>query len=180
MKLVETPDPKGDGGWWARSPLAHGVPDPPRRRAGTYGTLSAPTVELGNSTTVSPPVGGREKASVRAGGRRRRNSQRPGGNGRDRVKVRQGKPNKMLVNRGSEESRGRQLSCWCALRSLRLLCPTRVVRPNWKAECVERRPLRLERGKGCEALPIATLHPHTHAPAGRTQSVAVDAATRRH
>lgn len=30
--------------------------------------------------------------------------------------------------------------------------------PNWKAECVERRTLRLERGKDCKALPIAT-HP---------------------
>src|SRR4030095_14654672 len=28
--------------------------------------------------------------------------------------------------------------------------------PNWKAECLERGPLGLERGKGCKALPIAT------------------------
>jgi hypothetical protein len=27
----------------------------------------------------------------------------------------------------------------------------------WKAAGVERRPLRLERGKGCKALPIATI-----------------------
>jgi len=105
VKLVETPDPKWDGGWCARPPLAHVVPDTTRRRAGTYGTLSAPAVELGNSNTVAPPVGGRENASVRDGGRRRRSSQMPGYNGRDRVKVRQGKLNKMIVNRGSEESR---------------------------------------------------------------------------
>src|SRR4030095_2242614 len=34
--------------------------------------------------------------------------------------------------------------------------PSRVDRPNWKAECAETCLLRLERGKGCEALPIAT------------------------
>jgi len=33
--------------------------------------------------------------------------------------------------------------------------PIRVVWPNWKAECGETRLLRLERGKGREALPIA-------------------------
>ena len=60
------------------------------------------------------------------------------------------------------------------MRSLRLLCPTRVVRPNWKAECVERRPLRLERGKGCEALPIATFHPPPSPHAGRTPAHAAD------
>src|ERR1700756_3599977 len=47
-------------------------------------------------------------------------------------------------------------NCWCTLQSLRLICPTRVVRPNWKAECVERRPLRLEGGKDCKVLPILT------------------------
>src|SRR5262249_16112425 len=31
-----------------------------------------------------------------------------------------------------------------------------VDRPNWKAECAETCLLRLERGKGCKALPIAT------------------------
>ena len=36
------------------------------------------------------------------------------------------------------------------------ICPTRVVQPNWKAECVERRPLRLEWGKDCKVLPILT------------------------
>jgi len=156
VKRVETPGPKGDGGWCARPPLAHVVPETTRCRAGTYGILSAPAVELGNSNPVVPTLVGRENASVRAGGRRRRSSQPPSGNGWDRVKVRQGKLNKMIVNRGSEESRCWQLYCWCTWRSSRLLCPTRVVRPNWKAECVERRPLRLEGGKDCKVLPILT------------------------
>src|SRR4051794_35410207 len=38
-------------------------------------------------------------------------------------------------------------------KSIRL---SRVDRSNWKAECAETCLLRLERGKGCEALPIAT------------------------
>jgi hypothetical protein len=54
VKLVETPDPKRDGGWYAGPPPAYVVPDTTRRRAGTYGTLTAPAVELGNSTTVLP------------------------------------------------------------------------------------------------------------------------------
>ena len=54
VKLVETPDPKRDGGWCARPPLAHVVPNTTRRRAGTYGILSAPAVELGNSNIVLP------------------------------------------------------------------------------------------------------------------------------
>ena len=105
VKLVETPDPKWDGGWCARPPLAHVVPDTTRRRAGTYGTLTAPVVELGNSKPVAPTLVGRENASVRAGGRRQRSSQTPRCNGGDRVKVCQGKLNKMLVNRCSKESR---------------------------------------------------------------------------
>ena len=52
VKLVETPDPKWDGGWCARPPLAHVVPYTTRRRAGTYGTLAALAVELGNSKPV--------------------------------------------------------------------------------------------------------------------------------
>ena len=42
------------------------------------------------------------------------------------------------------------------LRRRRRIRPSRVDRPNWKAECAETCLLRLERGKGCEALPIAT------------------------
>jgi hypothetical protein len=42
------------------------------------------------------------------------------------------------------------------LRRQRRIRPSGVDRPNWKAECAETCLLRLERGKGCEALPIAT------------------------
>jgi hypothetical protein len=42
------------------------------------------------------------------------------------------------------------------LRRQRRIRPSGVDRPNWKAECAETCLLRLERGKGCKALPIAT------------------------
>ena len=60
-----------------------------RRRGGRYGSLVSLVLELGNSHTASPTVVGHDNASVRAGGRRRRSSQTPRGNGGDRVKVRQ-------------------------------------------------------------------------------------------
>ena len=44
------------------------------------------------------------------------------------------------------------------LRRQRRIRPSGVDRPNWKAECAETCLLRLERGKDCKALPIATLH----------------------
>ena len=46
---------------------------------------------------------------------------------------------------------------WCTSPPPRRIRPSRVDRSNWKAECAETCLLRLERGKGCEALPIATL-----------------------
>ena len=61
--------------------------------------------ELGNSNTVYPTGVGRENASVRTGGRRRRSSLMPRCNGEDMVKVRQGKPVKKEVNGRREESR---------------------------------------------------------------------------
>src|SRR5712692_6673099 len=93
----------------AYSPAVHPAESRQLRAAPTY--LS---VELGNSCTASPAKAGRENASVQDGGRRRRRSPTLGGNGQDMVKVRQGKPNKKIVNRCSKESRGRQLGCWCA------------------------------------------------------------------
>ena len=63
------------------------------------------TAELGNSNAVYPTVVGREKASVRTGGRRRRSSPMPRCNGEDMVKVRQGKPVKKEVNGHREEGR---------------------------------------------------------------------------
>src|SRR5262245_46261381 len=56
--------------------------------------------------------------------------------------------------------RGRQMTAFEAgapLRRQRRIRPSRVNRPNWKAESAETCLLRLERGKGCKALPIATL-----------------------
>ncbi len=45
---------------------------------------------------------------------------------------------------------------WCTSQPPWRIRPFRVHRPNRKAECAETCPLRLERGKGCKALPIAT------------------------
>jgi hypothetical protein len=61
--------------------------------------------ELGNSNAVCPTAVGREHASVRTGGRRRRSSPTPRCNGEDMVKVRQGKPVKKEVNGRREEGR---------------------------------------------------------------------------
>jgi hypothetical protein len=61
--------------------------------------------ELGNSNAVCPTAVGREHASVRTGGRRRRSSPTPRYNGEDMVKARQGKPVKMEANGRREEGR---------------------------------------------------------------------------
>src|SRR5262249_18512111 len=56
--------------------------------------------------------------------------------------------------------RGKQMMVprgWCTSQPPWRIRPFRVHRPNRKAECAETCPLRLERGKGCKALPIATL-----------------------
>src|SRR6516225_1812763 len=55
--------------------------------------------------------------------------------------------------------RGKQMMVprgWCTSQPPWRIRPFRVHRPNWKAECAETCLLRLERGKGCKALPIAT------------------------
>jgi hypothetical protein len=80
----------------------------------------------------------------------------PRWNGEDMVKVRQGKPVKREANGCSEEDRGRSFEAGAPLNRLRRIRPSRVDRPNQKAECTETCLLRLERGKGCKALPIAT------------------------
>ena len=48
---------------------------------------------------------------------------------------------------------------WCALGWMFYpsACTFSVAGSNWKAVCVERRPYRLEGGKGREVLPILTL-----------------------
>jgi hypothetical protein len=51
-------------------------------------------------------------------------------------------------------------------------------RPNWKAECAETCLLRLERGKGCKALPIATLPWALGKPACGETSAGVSIGTR--
>src|SRR5882672_9921196 len=73
------------------------------------------------------------------------------------VKVCQGKPVKREANGGREEGRGQSSEAGAPLRRQRRIRPSRVDRPNWKAECAETCLLRLERGKGCKALPIATM-----------------------
>jgi hypothetical protein len=127
---------------------------PPGVQEAATGFFSLP-VELGNSVLVSPTYVGRENASGRDGGRRRR-SQRPGCHGLDRVKDRQGTP----VKKGSKRmERGKQMTVlwdWCASPSATANLPFRSPQANWKAECDESRPLRLEGGKDCKVLPILT------------------------
>jgi len=115
--------------------------------------------ELGNSHTTLPSYG-RETASVRRGGRRRRSSRMPGCNGQDRVKVRQGKPTQRQTNGWRTECRWREASIsppgapFDRQRSIR---PWQVGRPNWKAACREIGLRGLERGKDRKVLPIATV-----------------------
>ena len=130
-----------------------------RRRGGRYGLLLALALELGNSHTAVPTSVGCENASTRAGGRRRRSSQTPGCNGLDRAKVHQA--------RGTETAL--QTRTWGKFTMSSLLSYKRphgfgrvtvkksgLKSSRWKAGCVERRMSGLERGKGREALPIAT------------------------
>lgn len=135
---------------------AHVVPYTARRTGGSYGFRQSLPVELGNSDTVLPTPVGRDNASVRDGGRRRRSSQTLCCNGMDRVKVRQGKP----VKKGSQRiQRGKQMTVlrdWCASPSATTHLPFRSPQANRKAECGESRPLRLEGGKDCKVLPILT------------------------
>src|SRR5919108_6027503 len=130
-----------------------------RRRGGRYGLLSALALELGNSRTALPTSVGCENASTQAGGRRRRSSQMPGCNSPDKAKVRQA--------RGTETAL--QTRTWGKFTMSSLLSYKRphgfgrvTVKKSGlkssagKAGCVERRMSGLERGKGREALPIAT------------------------
>jgi hypothetical protein len=95
---------------------------------------------------------GRENASVRDGRRRRRSSPTPSCNGKDTVKVRQGKLHKMHAN-----GRGRESRCWqAAMRPAGAPCcrqrqvrSGRVLQSNWKAECRETGLLRVRREARC-------------------------------
>src|SRR5712692_4530709 len=74
---------------WVLSPMS-ATPWPARRKAGSYGLLSLLDRKSGNAHTASARKS-RENASGRESGRRRRSSQMPFCNGRDMVKVRQGR-----------------------------------------------------------------------------------------
>src|SRR5262249_53545091 len=94
--------------------------------------------ELGNSNAVYPTAVGREHASVRTGGRRRRSSPRPRCNGEDMVKVRQGKPVKKEVNGRREEGRWRPFAAGAPLRRQRRIRPSRVAGPTGKRSARKR------------------------------------------
>jgi len=88
--VAETPQRQQGRAEGLRSP--HGgrrCPPSARRRGGRYGWRSSLAVALGNSHTACPTSGGHDHARVRAGGRRRRRSQRPRWNDGERVQVRQ-------------------------------------------------------------------------------------------
>src|SRR6266446_2175211 len=65
------------------------VPKAPGVEEAATGCCMSVVLELGNSHTASPTMGGHENASVREGGRRRRRSLRLGCHGLDTGKVRQ-------------------------------------------------------------------------------------------
>jgi hypothetical protein len=135
-----------------------------RRRGGRYGLLSSLTLALGNSSTAYPTLVGHDNASGRAGGRRRRSSQTPRCHDGDRVKVCQAwcpAPPEHTRTWGMFPKGSR-----CATSDLMAVAGSRHRRAGlkpscWKAECVERRPLRLEGGKDCKVLPILTIR-HRH------------------
>ena len=106
VQVADTPGPKWEGGGHAGSFLPlWAVPDPlgvEQAATGRYHVSYGGTGELRHRCA---PAVGRENASVRDGGRRRRSSQTPGCNGQDMVKVRQGKPDKREANGRREESR---------------------------------------------------------------------------
>jgi hypothetical protein len=142
-----------------------------RRRGGRYGLLSALALELGNSQTTLPTAVGHDNASARAGGRRRRSSQRPGCNGPDTVKVRQvwcTEPTSHTQTWG-KFTMGSLVSYKRPQGFGRVTVKKSGPKPSrWKAGCGESRTSGLERGKGCKALPIAT--GAKHRPAGFSQA----------
>ena len=135
-------------------------PQAARRRGGRYGLLSSLALELGNSQTALPTAVGHENASVRAGGRRRRSSQMPGCNGPDRVKVRQAwcTETASQTRTWGKFTMG-SLTCYKRPQGFgRVPVKKSGFKPScWKAGCGESRTSGLERGKGCKALPIATV-----------------------
>jgi hypothetical protein len=74
---------------WFPGPMGT-TPLPARRKAGSYGLLSLLDRKSGNAHIANARKS-RENASGRKSGRRRRSNQKLFGNGRDTVKVRQGR-----------------------------------------------------------------------------------------
>jgi hypothetical protein len=161
---------------WVLSPMS-ATSLPARRKAGSYGLLSLLDGKSGNAH-IAIARKSRENASGRESGRRRRSNQKLLCNGRDMVKVRQGRLKRtedQQVNQGMQMTEEGMVPCspakWrtpcnrlcCASTGAPWggcchpsACSLPVAELNWKAVCVERRTYRLEGGKGCEALPILT------------------------
>ena len=97
---------------WVLSPMS-ATPLPARRKAGSYGLLSLLERKSGNAHTVDARKS-RENASGRESGRRRRSSQRLFCNGKDRVKVRQGRLKRtedQQVNQGMQMTEKGMVPC---------------------------------------------------------------------
>jgi hypothetical protein len=122
-----------------------------RRRGGRYGWLSSLALERGNSQTALPTSVGHGNASVRAGGRRRRSSQRPSCNGPDRVKVRQAwcTETASQTRTWGKFTMGSLMSYKRPQGFGRVTVKKSGLKPSrWKAGCGESRTSGLERGKG--------------------------------
>ncbi len=88
---------------WFPSPMS-ATPLSARRKAGSYGLLSLLDRKSGNAHIANARKS-RENASGRESGRRRRSSQMPSCNGKDKVKVRQGRSKRTedkQVNQGKQ------------------------------------------------------------------------------
>src|SRR2546428_4882168 len=130
-----------------------------RRRGGSYGWLYVCCAGTGELPHRSTYVVGHENASVREGGRRQRRSQTPRCNDGDTVKVCQAwcTETASYTRTWGPFTMGRLLSDKRPHGFGRVTGKQSGLKPlRWKAECVERRPLRLEGGKDCKVLPILT------------------------
>ena len=130
-----------------------------RRRGGSYGLLYVCCAGTGELPHRSTYVVGHENASVREGGRRQRRSQTPRCNDGDTVKVCQAwcTETASYTRTWGPFTMGRLLSDKRPHGFGRVPVKKSGPKPlRWQAECVERRPLRLEGGKDCKVLPILT------------------------
>ena len=130
-----------------------------RRRGGSYGLLYVCCAGTGELPHRSTYVVGPENASVREGGGRQRRSQTPRCNDGDTVKVCQAwcTETASYTRTWGTFTMGRLLSDKRPHGFGRVTGKQSGLKPlRWKAECVERRPLRLEGGKDCKVLPMLT------------------------